>query len=795
MTAKKHTVALAIFLLSCIHIHSIGNIRNYTVSDGLPTNQIQQIIQLPNRQMLVATEGGVCLFNGKMFVEQPCNLDSVMPLPHFGGDGHLWQGDSILWLKDFYSLYIYNVRERKFQYDYEPRVGAAEVRHFVSENGDSLITATIRRNDRLRLHFDSIVRGTPLEGAWMQTVCRDRQGGLWMGTRQQGILYERPPHPMATLVQLPDGDVPLKLAEADSGKLIVGALRGIYLYDCAGESIDAVLARGDISCSDISKDVLGRVWISTAQGLYCYNHGTLDLISGHNTTGLLHSKIRFSLPLPDGRLLVCNLQNQLGLLNLETHHFDRLNEKIPELESYRTMVAAHVLDRPDLIAVCTQNGIFVLDVAQTRIRQIEELKSTSRYSHKFNCIFRDRKGRLWLGTPAGLLCLLPEGERHSLRRFTKADGLPNNAIQSITEDQNGDIWMGTAMGVCRVNMNSEGTVSALNLWTSDGLPPIELTERGICSTSDGYVYFTSDEGLIALNAADFSTTLPVQDVEIVGLQAAGKQLPSTLGDYTLNYRENDITIQFSALNYAAPEATRYRFRLLGAEPEWNYESGKEGLLSVTYFALQPAEYRFEVQAQVGVGEWGPLTTLRFTIHPPFWLTWWAKSVYAIVILSLLLLAVHIYIRRRNCKLERSNEERINRLFELRDEARHQFALSAGIDLSKVSPGVSEEEELTARLMKAISNNLDNQDYTVDMLASDVAMSRANLYKKTSTMLGITPNDFIRNVRLKRAESLLGDTKLSVSQISLMVGFGSPRYFSQCFRQMYGCTPSEYREGK
>ena len=98
-------------------------------------------------------------------------------------------------------------------------------------------------------------------------------------------------------------------------------------------------------------------------------------------------------------------------------------------------------------------------------------------------------------------------------------------------------------------------------------------------------------------------------------------------------------------------------------------------------------------------------------------------------------------------------------------------------------------------MKAIGQNMSNTDYTVDMLARDLGMSRANLYKKMQTMLGVTPNDFMRNVRLKRAAEMLAKSDVPVNQLALMVGFQTPRYFSQCFRKMFGVTPSEYREGK
>ena len=63
------------------------------------------------------------------------------------------------------------------------------------------------------------------------------------------------------------------------------------------------------------------------------------------------------------------------------------------------------------------------------------------------------------------------------------------------------------------------------------------------------------------------------------------------------------------------------------------------------------------------------------------------------------------------------------------------------------------------------------------------------------MLGITPNEFLRGVRLKHAAHLLAESDIAVNQISLMVGFQTSRYFSQCFKKTFGVLPSEYRDGK
>jgi AraC-like DNA-binding protein len=146
-------------------------------------------------------------------------------------------------------------------------------------------------------------------------------------------------------------------------------------------------------------------------------------------------------------------------------------------------------------------------------------------------------------------------------------------------------------------------------------------------------------------------------------------------------------------------------------------------------------------------------------------------------------------------MERENDERVNLLFELREEARHQFAQNTHIDPKTI--GINPDEEvLVSKLVTAIEANITNEDYNVDQLASDVAMSRSKLYDKMRNMLGITPADFIRNVRLKRAAQLLtDDSTLTIAEISKRVGFATSRNFSTQFKKMFGVLPSEYREPK
>ena len=95
----------------------------------------------------------------------------------------------------------------------------------------------------------------------------------------------------------------------------------------------------------------------------------------------------------------------------------------------------------------------------------------------------------------------------------------------------------------------------------------------------------------------------------------------------------------------------------------------------------------------------------------------------------------------------------------------------------------------------LTANINNPELSVESLSEAMNMSRVHLYKKLLMLTGSTPSEFIRLIRLRRAEQLLRQSQLSVAEISYMVGFNNPRYFSKYFKEMYGMMPSQYKEVK
>lgn len=104
-----------------------------------------------------------------------------------------------------------------------------------------------------------------------------------------------------------------------------------------------------------------------------------------------------------------------------------------------------------------------------------------------------------------------------------------------------------------------------------------------------------------------------------------------------------------------------------------------------------------------------------------------------------------------------------------------------------------DEKLLVKVMEIMEKNMDNSELTVDELVSKIGIGRSVFFKKLKSLTGIAPIEFIREVRIKRAAQLIETGEFTISQVTFMVGNNDPRYFSRCFKQKFGMTPSEYKE--
>ena len=135
--------------------------------------------------------------------------------------------------------------------------------------------------------------------------------------------------------------------------------------------------------------------------------------------------------------------------------------------------------------------------------------------------------------------------------------------------------------------------------------------------------------------------------------------------------------------------------------------------------------------------------------------------------------------------------RINQLIEQREQRKKRFNSDVLIDPKDITISPL-DEKFMSKAMECIKKNMNNADYGVEAFSSDMAMERSNLYRKMQAVVGKTPSEFIRSIRLKRAAQLLKTKNYSVLDVSVMVGFNTMKYFTQHFKEEFGVPPSQYK---
>jgi YesN/AraC family two-component response regulator len=129
--------------------------------------------------------------------------------------------------------------------------------------------------------------------------------------------------------------------------------------------------------------------------------------------------------------------------------------------------------------------------------------------------------------------------------------------------------------------------------------------------------------------------------------------------------------------------------------------------------------------------------------------------------------------------------------------RQQLENSYRQRLMRLEPQKTDEpmpgDSFLAKLLDVMNKQLDNNTLTVDDLVEEMNMGRTVFFNKLKSMTGLSPVEFIREMRIKRAAQLLEERQYNITEVTYMVGMNDSRYFAKCFKNTYGITPSEYRK--
>jgi len=297
---------------------------------------------------------------------------------------------------------------------------------------------------------------------------------------------------------------------------------------------------------------------------------------------------------------------------------------------------------------CTrQDGIYRFNpVSKAMKHYTNEGKNAPLLSNQIISVYKDRDQQLWFGTLDGGVCIY-SFTTDSFQHYTTADGLANNNVYGILEDDAGSVWLSTNLGISKWDPHTKRFINYDNKY---GLITNQFNFKSFLKGSNGIFYFGSIDGLSYFNPlealadkqphplvfTDFQ--LFNEDIRPDSNVAILKQQIAYTSKINLSYNQNVFTISYIAINYVNPGSTKYAYYLEGFEDRWNYVGNKT---SATYTNLSPGDYIFHVKTLDDAGDFtSQKRTISIHVTPPFYRSNLAYAFYV------LLLGVFIYLYTR-----------------------------------------------------------------------------------------------------------------------------------------------------
>lgn len=279
----------------------------------------------------------------------------------------------------------------------------------------------------------------------------------------------------------------------------------------------------------------------------------------------------------------------------------------------------------------------------------------------------DKQGWIWVGTMNGVYVFdIQNGKTY---RYGKEEGMTNEMIQDLVVDKLDEVWVTTANGLCRIRRTrSSEQPFALTMFDSQNkLGDAKFLPKTAASMADGKLFFGSSTGFYIVDPIQVKdmeytghpvfTSLLVNNQEVV----AGKEydgrviLPfalSTTRKIVLEHDENFITVHFSGLNFDMPHHTYYKYRLQGVNNDWIVISPQDGIGRANYTDLSPGTYKLEVYSAGLDKVWSKQSaTLEIEVLAPLWATWWAKLLYFLAFIALMIFGVRWKIEQNRKRME------------------------------------------------------------------------------------------------------------------------------------------------
>ena len=480
--------------------------------------------------------------------------------------------------------------------------------NITKQNGDAIHRYRSVAGDARSLSFNSVISFT-----------EDSHGGLWVATDGGG----------------------LNAFDRASGRFTR------YSTHTSNLNSDAVLG--------VAEDRQGMLWIGTwAGGISRFNAKTGQFTAFTTRNSGLASNNIFGLQMDRaGHLWIGTFREGLQRFDPATNTFTTF--AIAKTESEIRIIRE--ASDGNLLLSSGAGGFFVFDPRTAKVTTYLPGKNGISAS-QVNAILETEPGIIYIGTAGGLDRL--DRRANTFTHFTSADGLASSFVSGLALDGKGNLWVSGDRGITRFDpAGKKGKIYSV----ADGLQGSEFNVGSAFRSRDGTLFFGGPQGFNTLRPDSIIDNTHVPAVAITGFQlfnkpvqigAPGSPLDSSITvskRIDLTHDQSVFTLEFAALDLTAPQKNQYAYKLEGQDKDWN-DVGNQRVAA--YTNLPAGTYTFRVKGSNNDGAWNTDgAAIEIHVHPPFWASWWFRTLLALAAIALVryLLAA---ARVRRASLERVN---------------------------------------------------------------------------------------------------------------------------------------------
>ena len=599
--------------------------------------------------------------------------------------------------------------------DYSEKVGLQnkKVMSIIEDSDSNLWFGTLGGGVSM-YNGDFFINYTEREGIGnnnIMSIMEDSYGNMWFGTFGGGVSMLGGKTFIHCTVEsgLNDNNVQ-SIIEDRYGNMWFGTFSGgVSMFD--GTDITNFTEKNGFCYNNafsIIEDRKGNLWFGTNGGGVCKYDGT-NFYNLTTTNGLSSNQVWTIIEDNSGNLWFGTYGN--GICMYDGVKFTTYTDKEGLVDN---SIFSIIEDRSGNIWIGTYGGLSRLtrefDADSGKISGVTFTNYTKKdglLSNQIRSLVEDsspnksgQAGNIWIGTYGGGVnkLVLSDNEKSapSISYITKKDGLGSNNIYLMIFDDMGNLWTGGEKGIDRIEFNSEGNVKNIKHYGKlEGFAGVECTNNAVCKDNKGNLWFGTINGVSKYNPnEDIADTIEPKTY-ITSLRLFFKEVdwadltpnPSPVGEgskshpsgegskslplgvdlgevkfdgitkwyhlpvnLVLPYYQNHLTFEFIGINMRSLEEVRYQWKLEGFDEEWSPITYKN---EATYSNIPHGEYTFKVKACNKDGVWNaqPTTYCFITILPPFWKTWWFRTLL-LVIVSLVIFG---YIKRRERNLQKQKK--------------------------------------------------------------------------------------------------------------------------------------------